>query len=229
MTESDWAALRLSLEVALWCQLVIFGPGIAIGWLLARKHFPGKALVNAFVYAPLVLPPVVTGYFLLLVLGRKGPIGAWLEAIFDIRLVYHLGGAVLAAGLMGFPLLVRSVRLGFELIDRDLEIAAATLGASPWRVFRTVTLPLAAPAIMSGLSLSFARSLGEFGATITFAGNIENETRTLPLAIFTYMQFPEKEGSVFALALVSLALSLGALLLSEWSAKRAVHRLRGRM
>jgi len=227
MPEGDWSALWLSLKVAGWCLLLGTGPGIGLGWLLARKKFLGKSLLDALLHAPLVLPPVVTGYFLLMVLGRKAVLGQWLEDALGVRLAYNLSGAVIAAGIMGFPLLVRSVRLAIELVDRDLEVAAATLGARPWRVLATVTLPLALPGILTGMTLAFARALGEFGATITFAGNIEGETRTLPLAVFTYMQVPGKESSVFLLACLSLALSLGALFLSEWTVRRAQRRLRG--
>ena len=223
--EADWSALWISLKVALLCLAVISPPGIILAWLLARKPFKGKALVEALVHAPLVLPPVVTGYFLLLALGRKGWIGQWLEAWLDIKLAFNLSGAVVAAAVMSFPLLVRSLRLSIELVDPRLEIAAATLGAKPIKIFFSITLPLALPGLVTGMTLAFARALGEFGATITFAGNIEGETRTIPLAVFSYMQTPGKEQQVMILALLAMTLSVGALLISEWFARRLKQRM----
>ncbi len=227
LSSSDWLAIWLSFKVAFFCVLLILIPGIAMGWLLARKHFPGKSLLEALVYAPLVLPPVVTGYFLLLAFGRAGPFGRWLEGLLGFPIAFHLAGAVLAAAVMSFPLLVRSVRLAMELIDAKLEVAAATLGASRIDVFRSITLPLAAPGILTGLTLSFLRGLGEFGATITLAGNIEGETRTMPLAVYTHLQTADGESAVLALGLMALFLSLGALILSEWSSKRMHLRVSG--
>lgn len=227
LSASDWMAIWLSFKVAFFCVLVILIPGIGTGWLLARKHFPGKALLEAAAHAPLVLPPVVTGYFLLLLFGRKGQLGRWLQESLGIPIAFHLTGAVLAAAVMSFPLLVRSVRLAVELIEPKLEVAAATLGASRFDVFRSVTVPLAAPGILTGLTLAFIRGLGEFGATITLAGNIEGETRTMPLAVYTHLQTPDGESAVLVLGLIALFLSLGALVLSEWVSKRMRLRSRG--
>ena len=224
---TEWSALWISLKVALFCLVWIAPPGIAIAWLLARKRFRFKVLLETLVYLPLVLPPIVTGYLLLLLFGRKGWVGAWLDALFGVQLGFNLAGAVLAAGVMSFPLLVRSARLGFELVEPGLEIAAATLGASCWRTFLKVTLPLAAPGLLTGLTLAFVRGLGEFGATITFAGNIEGETRTIPLAIFSSMQVPGRENQVLILAGLSVAISFVAMLVSEGCARFLTRRLRG--
>jgi len=218
LTQAEGSALWLSLQVGLWSVAFTAVPGVLCGWWLARHEFRGKSLVNALVHAPMVLPPVVVGYALLYLLGRQGPIGAWLDRI-GVQLTFTLGAAVVAAAAMGFPLLVRSVRLAVELVDPRLEQAAATLGASPARVFRTVTLPLAMPGVLTGLVLCFARSLGEFGATIIFAGNLEGETRTLPLALFTALQSPEGDALAARLALISFTLSFLALLASEWIAR----------
>ncbi|MBT8484866.1 MAG: molybdate ABC transporter permease subunit [Phycisphaerales bacterium] len=221
--EAEWAAVRLSAVVAAWALLISAPPGIALGWLLARKRFWGKSLLDAVVHLPLVLPPVVTGYVLLMLLGRQG-IGEWLEEV-GIPIAFTQRAAVLAAAVMGFPLLVRAVRLGIELVDRRVEDAAATLGASPWRVFLTVTTPLALPGILTGCVLAFARSLGEFGATITFASNIAGETRTLPLAIFSFSQVPGGDAAAIRLVVISVVLSLAALLVSEVLARRVSSRL----
>jgi len=220
-------ALLVSLRIALWCLVLISIPGIAMAWLLARARFPGKVLVEALVHAPLVLPPVITGYLLLVLLGKKGAIGRFLDQVLGISPAFDLTGAVIAAGVMSFPLLVRAARLGFEMVDPDLETAAATLGTSPLGTFFRVTLPLALPGILTGASLAFARSLGEFGATIVFAGNIEGETRSIPLAVFTLMQQPGEERTVFLLACLSIAISMLALMASDWGARRLHHRLRG--
>ena len=228
MPDAAWSAVYLSLTVAFYCLILITPPGLVLAWLLARRRFWGKSLLEAVIHAPMVLPPVVTGYLLLLVLGRRGWIGAWLDAWFGLRLSFSLGGAVLAAGVISFPLLVRSVRLAIELVDPGLEQAGATLGASPIRVFTQITLPLAVPGLITGMTLAFARSLGEFGATIMFAGNIAGETQTIPLALYSYMQTPGKEGPVMVLALISVALSLGALLFSEMYAQKMKARLRER-
>jgi len=227
LISSDWLALWVSLKVATGCLLVITAPGLAIAWVLARKTFPGKALLETAVHVPLVLPPVVTGYLLLLVLGRKGLVGQWLDAWLGVTFAFNTSGAVIAAAVMSFPLLVRAVRLAVELVDPKLEVAAASLGAGPIRVFLTVTLPLSGPGIVTGLMLAFARSLGEFGATIIFAGNLEGITQTLPLAVFTYMQIPDKESSVLWLAVISVLISTGALLLSEMSSRRLQRKMRG--
>jgi len=223
----EWAALRLSVLVA---GLALAGsvlPGVAIGWLLARRRFPGKSVLDAVVHLPLVLPPVVTGYALLLLIGREGPAGALAARLLGRDLAFTRAAAVLAAAVMGFPLLVRAVRLGIELVDERLEDAARTLGAGPARVLLTVTIPLAAPGILTGLVLAFARGLGEFGATITVAGNIEGVSRTLLLALFTHTQIPGGEAAALRLAAISVILSMAALLISEILARRVSRRLRG--
>lgn len=212
-------AAGLSVKVALWCMAVVAIPGVALGYLLARRNFFGKSLVNALVHAPLVMPPVVVGYLALVVLGRQGPIGRVLESL-GVNLAFSWQGAVAVAAIMAMPLMVRAVRLAVELCDQRLEQAAATLGASPTRVFLTITLPLALPGVLSGLVLAFARALGEFGATITFVGNIAGQTRTLPLAIYTQVSSPGGEMVAAVMVLASLALSLGALLVSEILARR---------
>lgn len=221
MTPIDWSeVLGLSLEVATLATAVSLVPAVGIAWLLARCRFPGRMLLDALVHAPLVLPPVVVGYFLLLLFGVRGPIGGWLLDTFGIRLAFTEAGAALAGAVMGFPLLVRSVRLGLEAVDRGLETAARTLGASPLDAFVTITLPLMLPGILAGLVLSFAACLGEFGATITFAANIPGETRTLTLAIYTALQTPGGETVAAQLVAVSLALAMTAIALAEWSNRR---------
>lgn len=219
-TPQEMSALLLSLRVGAICAMLSAAPGIALGWLLARRRFPGKSLVDGVVHLPLVLPPVVVGYLLLIVLGRNRPIGRWLHDQAGIDLAFTWWAAVIASAVMGFPLLVRAVRLSIELIDPALERAAATLGASPARVFFTITIPLAAPGILTGLLLSFARSLGEFGATITFAGNIAGETRTLPLALYTFTQVEDGEAAALRLVVISILISFCALLGSEYLARR---------
>ncbi len=205
-----------------------FAPAVAAGWLLARREFRGKALFDALVHLPLVLPPVVVGYGLLYLFGRNGLVGRWLFDALGLSVVFTWQGAVLAAAVMAFPLFVRAVRLSVELVDRGVEDAARTLGASPARVFLTVTMPLALPGVFTGMILAFARALGEFGATISFAGNIEGQTRTLPLAIFRYLQTPGGEGPATRFAIISILLSLGALLASQWVATRMTHARVGR-
>ena len=227
ISAAEWTAVLLSLKVSLWCTAGLCVPAVATGWLLARLEFPGKALLDSVVHLPLVLPPVVPGYLLLLLLGSRGPIGRWLDASFGLRLAFTWQGAVIAAAVMAFPLVVRAVRLSIELVDRRLEDAARTLGAAPWRVFATVTLPLALPGVLTGLILAFSRSLGEFGATITFVGNIPGETRTLALAIYAAAQTPGNDLPALRLVVLSLALSLGALYAAEHLARRARHRLLG--
>ncbi len=226
-TAEEWEILRLSLRVAFWSVLVSLPLAVAVAYALARSNFPGKTLFDATVHLPLVLPPVVVGYLLLLVFGRRGPVGAWLEEWFGIVFAFRWTGAALAAGIMGFPLVVRAVRLSFETIDRKLEAAASTLGAGRVGVFLTVTLPLALPGIITGVLLSFARSLGEFGATITFVSNIPGETRTLPLAIYTYTQTPAGDEAALRLSLIAVLLSLAALYVSEVLVRRAAKRVRG--
>jgi len=221
MTSIAWSeVLGLSLEVAALATAASLVPAVLAAWLLARCRFPGRTLLDALVHAPLVLPPVVVGYFLLLLFGVQGLVGRWLQETFGVRLAFTEAGAALAGAVMSFPLLVRSVRLGLEAVDRGLETAARTLGATPLDAFFTVTLPLMLPGILAGLVLSFAACLGEFGATITFAANIPGETRTLTLAIYTALQTPGGEAVAAKLVAVSLSLAIVALALAEWSNRR---------
>jgi molybdate transport system permease protein len=224
LTPQELDAIVLSLQVAIFATLASLPLGIAVAFVLARCSFPGKTLLNSVVHLPLVLPPVVTGYALLVLLGRRGPIGAFLESTFGIVLAFRWTGAALACAVMAFPLLVRAVRLAMEGVDERLEQAAATLGASPLWVFLTVTLPLSAPGIVAGATLAFAKALGEFGATITFVSNIPGETQTIALAIYAYTQTPGGEDGAVRLSLVAVALSLGALLVSEFLARRSDRR-----
>ena len=227
MTPVEWEILQLSLKVAFWSVLCSLPIAVAVAMLLARSNFPGKSLFDAIVHLPLVLPPVVIGYFLLLLLGRRGPLGAVLEEYFGIVVAFRWTGAAIAAGIMGFPLMVRAIRLSIEAIDDGLEAAARTLGATRWRVYATVTLPLALPGILTGALLSFARSLGEFGATITFVSNIPGETRTLPLAIYTLTQVPGGDAAALRLSVIAILLSVMALMLSEYFVQRAQRRGKG--
>lgn len=212
--------LKLSLTVA--GTAVAFSLPLALGvaWFLARSRSRLKMAVDALVHLPLVLPPVVTGYLLLIVLGRRGLIGGWLADHLGLVFAFHWTGAALAGGIMGFPLMVRPIRLSLEAIDPHIEAAASTLGARPLFVWLTVTVPLALPGVIAGLVLAFARALGEFGATITFVSNIPGETRTLPLAIYTFIQVPGGEGQAAQLIVISVVVSLGALVISEWIARR---------
>ena len=223
----EWDAIRLSLRVATVGTLVSIPLGVFIAYALARWRFPGKFLIDGLVHLPLVLPPVVTGYILLLLFGRKGPIGAFLDQHFGIVFSFRWTGAALAAGVMGFPLLVRAIRLSFEAADRRLEDAARTLGANSIVTFLTVILPLALPGILAGAVLAFAKALGEFGATITFVSNIPGETRTLPTAIYTYTQVPGGDFQATQLAAVAVILSLLALLVSEFLSRRMSARIGG--
>ncbi len=225
LTPEAWSAVRLSLIVAFVSTVMNLVPGIAIGWLLARRKFPGYSVLEAIVSLPLILPPVIVGYVLLLLFGRRGWLGEPLREWLGIEIAFTLFGAALAAAIIGLPLLVRSVRLSIELIDRRFEQAAATLGASPLRVFTSITLPLAIPGILSGAVLCFARALGEFGATITFVGSIEGRTRTLPLALFNELQTPSGEAQAAKLAIISILLALGAIIVSETLARRARQRI----
>jgi molybdate transport system permease protein len=227
LSHDEWVVLGVSAQVAVGCALAVVVPGVACGWLLARTHFPGKTLVDAVLHAPLVMPPVVTGYLLLMLLGRRGLMGSVLYEHFGFSLAFTWQAAVVASAVMAFPLMVRSVRIAMELSDSRLEAAARCLGAGPLRTFMTITLPLARPGIITGLVLAFARSLGEFGATIVFAGSIQGETRTLPLAIYGAMQVPGGEDSAFRLVLVSLVLSFGALVGSEIISRRGYRSGRG--
>jgi molybdate transport system permease protein len=227
LTPDEWVAIHLSLRIALVATVVALPFGLAVAWLLARKNFWGKAVVDGIVHLPLVLPPVVTGYLLLISFGRKGPIGAFLADTFGIVFSFRWTGAALACGVMGFPLLVRAVRLSIEAIDRRFEDAAATLGANRLWVFATVTLPLALPGIIAGMVLCFAKALGEFGATITFVSNIPGETQTLSAAIYTYTNVPGGDAAAGRLVLVAIALALLALIASEFFARRAGMRFHG--
>lgn len=221
-----WEALRLSLWVAVWATLIAVPLALAVAWVLARKEFWGKSLVNALVHLPLVLPPVVTGYVLLVLFAPNAPAGAALAAI-GLTLAFKWTGAVLAAIVMGFPLMVRAMRLAIEAVDPKIEDAAATLGASRTAVFTRVTLPLIAPGILAGSVMGFAKAMGEFGATITFVANIPGQTQTLPIAIWTALQIPGGEGKAAAMALLSCAVALGAVFLSEWLARRVATRISG--
>jgi molybdate transport system permease protein len=227
LTPAEWDAIGLSLRVASVAALASLPFGIAIAYLLARGRFPGRALLDVVVHLPLVMPPVVTGYLLLLAFGRRGPIGGLLEQIFGIVLAFRWTGAALAAAIMGFPLMVRAMRLSLETIDVRLEQAASTLGANRGWVFLTITLPLALPGIVAGLVLSFARALGEFGATITFVGNIPGETQTIPSAIYTYIQTPGGDFAALRLTAISVAIAFAALLVAEALSRGATRRVRG--
>ena len=223
----ELTAIRLSLRVAFWAMLCSLPVGVAMALLLARGRFWGKSLLNAIVHLPLVMPPVVTGYILLLLFGRRGPLGRLFAETFGIVLAFRWTGAALACAVMGFPLMVRSMRLSIEAVDRRLEDAAGTLGANAFWVFATITLPLILPGIVAGMILSFARALGEFGATITFVSNIPGETQTLPTAIYMLIQVPGGDLAAFRLTLVSIAISLAALLASEVLIDRATRRAQG--
>jgi molybdate transport system permease protein len=227
LTPQEWTAVALSLRVAAVSTLVALPFGIALATLLARKDFWGKSLVDAVVLLPLVLPPVVTGYLLLITFGRKAPVGAFLADHFGIVFSFRWTGAALACGIMALPLMVRAIRLSIEAIDRRLEDAAATLGADRIWLFLTVTLPLALPGIIAGAVLAFARALGEFGATITFVSNIPGETQTISAAIYTLTQVPGSDAAALSLVIVAVLISLAALIASEWLARRATARLHG--
>ncbi len=215
VSEFEIQALILSLQVSLTAVAVSLPPGIALAWALSRLHFPGRTVVEGLIHLPLVVPPVAVGYLLLLLLGRNGFVGGWLFETFGVRIAFTWQGAAVAAAVMGFPLMVRAIRLSLEAVDAKLEQAARTLGAGRWRVFLTVTLPLTLPGVITGCVLGFARALGEFGATITFAANIPGETRTLPLALYTALQMPDGEVPAARLAAISIILALAALAVSE--------------
>ena len=224
LTPDEWTAVALSLKVAAVATLASLGPGLLVAWLLAKRTFPGRAVLDGLVHLPLILPPVVTGYLLLLTLGRRGLVGAWLAEA-GIVFAFRWTGAALACAVMGFPLMVRAMRLSIEAVDARLEQAAATLGARPIAVFLTVTLPLSLPGILAGAVLAFAKAMGEFGATITFVSNFPGETQTLPSAIYTLTQVPGGEAGALRLTLISVALSMTALLLSEVLARRIGRKL----
>lgn len=221
LSAAEWDVVVLSLKVSMVAMLACLPIAYALAWLLARKRFPGRMLLDAAVHLPLVLPPVVTGWLLLILFGRNGPVGSWLEDWFGVTLMFRWTGAALAAAVMALPLMVRAIRLSIEAVDRRLEQAARTLGAGPIRAFATITLPLTLPGILAGAVLGFARSIGEFGATITFVSNIPGQTRTLPLAIYSGLQIPGMDMEVARLAVISVLLSLAALMLSEWLVRRS--------
>lgn len=223
----EWAAIRLSLFVAFWAVVLSLPLGTYVAYILARKQFWGRQVLNALVHLPLVLPPVVTGYVLLLWFGRRAPLGAFLENTLGLVLAFRWTGAVLAAAVMAFPLMVRAIRLAVEAVDPKLEQAALTLGASRLNVFLTVSLPLILPGILAGSVLAFAKALGEFGATITFVSNIPNQTQTIPSAIYALLQVPGSDGATMRLVIVSILISVSALLLSEWMAQRVARKVGG--
>lgn len=221
---AEWAALRLSLKVAFWATLCSLPVGFGVAYALARGRFVGRQALNVLVHLPLVMPPVVTGYLLLLGFGRTGPLGELFESLFGIIFAFRWTGAALAAAIMGFPLMVRAIRLSLEAVDMGLEEAASTLGASRWRVLRTVTLPLAWPGILAGAVLGFAKGMGEFGATITFVSNIPGQTQTLALSIDTLLEVPGGEPLALRLAMVSILIAAVALIISEILAQRVARR-----
>src|SRR5215218_8213524 len=221
LSPEEWTAVRLSIRVATVAMLASVPIGIVVAYLLARVRFPGKAILNGIVLLPLILPPVVTGYLLLLAFGRRGPAGAFLAEHFGIVFSFRWTGAALACGVMGFPLMVRAIRLSIEAVDRKLEAAAGTLGANPLWVFATITLPLILPGIIAGMILSFAKAMGEFGATITFVSNIPGETQTLPSAIYTFTQVPGGDAGALRLTFISIV----ALMVSEALARRVGRRM----
>jgi molybdate transport system permease protein len=225
LTPAEWQVIGLSLKVSAVAIVAMLPVAFGLAWVLARSRMPGKLLLDAAVHLPLVLPPVVTGWLLLLAFGGNGPIGRPLAAWLGVSFMFRWTGAALAAAIMALPLMVRAMRISIEAVDRRLENAARTLGASPWRTFASVTLPLATPGLLAGMVLGFARSIGEFGATITFVSNIPGETRTLPLAIYSALQIPGGEAAVTRLALISVALSLLALAASELLTRRTRHRV----
>jgi molybdate transport system permease protein len=227
LTALEWEALRLSLWVSFWAVAVSLPFGIFCAWLLARRRFPGRTLVDGLIHLPLVLPPVVVGYALLVLFGRRGVLGLFLHDLFGLTFAFTWKGAALASAVMSFPLMVRAIRLSLENVDRGIEAAAATLGAGPIRVFLTITLPLTLPGVLAGVVLAFARSLSEFGATITFVSNIPGETRTLPLALYALTQVPGGEAAAFRLCLISVAIAFVTLIVSEVLARRIDVRLKG--
>jgi molybdate transport system permease protein len=225
LSPEEWTAVRLSLRVATVAMLASLPFGIAVAYLLARGRFPGKAILSGIVFLPLILPPVVTGYLLLLSFGRRGPIGAFLDQHFGIVFSFRWTGAALACAVMAFPLLVRSIRLSIEAVDRRLEEAAGTLGANPLWVFLFITLPLILPGIIAGMILCFAKAMGEFGATITFVSNIPGETQTLPTAIYTLTQIPGGEAGAMRLTLIAIIISMAAVIVSELLARKVDQRM----
>ncbi len=225
MTELEYQALILSLKVGSYAVLWLIPLGIILAWLLSRREFFGKSILDSLIHLPLVLPPVVIGYLLLISLGRRGPIGSWLYEHFGLVFSFNWKGAVVACVVVALPLMVRSVRLSLDSVDPKLEHAASTLGASPFKVFMTITLPLTIPGIITGTMLSFARSLGEFGATISFVSNIPGETQTIPLAMYNFIETPGAEMQAARLCIISIVLALSTLMISEWLNRKATKRL----
>ena len=225
LSDAEWQAVELSLKVSTLAVICSLPLGILMAWILVRCHFPGKALLDSVIHLPLVLPPVVVGYLLLVAMGRRGFIGEWLYNWFGFSFAFSWRGAALASAVVAFPLMVRAIRLALEAVDIRLEQAARSLGAGRWRVFFTITLPLTLPGIIVGTVLGFARSLGEFGATITFVSNIPGETRTIPLAMYTLIETPGAEGAAARLCVIAIVLALASLLVSEWLARWGRKRL----
>ncbi|EAR61670.1 molybdate ABC transporter permease subunit [Neptuniibacter caesariensis] len=225
LSEYELSALILSLKVSVTSVVISIPLAVIIAWLLARKNFPGKTLLDGIVHLPLVLPPVVIGYLLLISFGRQGWIGKPLYELTGLSFSFSWQGAALAAAIVSFPLMVRAIRLAIEAVDIKLEQAARTLGASPWRVFMTITLPLTMPGILTGTVLGFARSLGEFGATITFVSNIPEVTRTIPLAMYSFIETPGAEAEAARLCIIAVVIALSSLLLSEWLTRATRHKL----
>lgn len=225
LSEYEWLALQLSLKVALYSVVWLLPLGLLLAWILARKQFWGRSALDSLVHLPLVLPPVVIGYLLLISMGKQGVIGQWLDKWFGISFSFSWRGAVLACVVVALPLMVRAIRLSLESVDPKLEQAARTLGASPFKVFVTITLPLTLPGIITGTMLSFARSLGEFGATISFVSNIPGETQTLPLAMYNFLETPGSEMEAARLCMISIAIALASLSVSEWISRKMKLRL----
>ncbi|MFA7434175.1 MAG: molybdate ABC transporter permease subunit [Gemmobacter sp.] len=227
LSPAEWRAVMLSLRVSFWATLLSLPLGVYVAWVLARKRFWGHSLLNGLVHLPLILPPVVTGYLLLLGFGRRGPIGGFLEQTFGLVFAFRWTGAALAAAVMAFPLMVRAIRLAIEAVDPKLEQAAGTLGASRLWVFATVTLPLILPGVVAGAILAFAKAMGEFGATITFVSNIPGQTQTLPTAIYAFLQVPGGEASAARLVLIAIAVAMTALIASEFVGRAVARRISG--
>lgn len=227
LTPDQWSAVALSLKVSYWATVLSLPIGVAVAYVLARYEFWGKQVLNGLVHLPLILPPVVTGYLLLLTFGRRGAIGGFLEETFGLVFAFRWTGAALAAAVMAFPLMVRAIRLAIEAVDPKLEQAASTLGASRIRVFATVTLPLILPGVIAGAILAFAKAIGEFGATITFVSNIPGQTQTLPSAIYSFLQVPGGDAQAFQLVLIAVVIALAALLVSEWVGRAVAKRIAG--
>jgi molybdate transport system permease protein len=227
LSAEEWRAVALSLRVSVWATVLSLPLGILVAYALARWDFRGRQVLNGLVHLPLILPPVVTGYLLLITFGRKGYVGQFLDQWFGIVLAFRWTGAALAAAVMAFPLMVRAIRLAIESVDPKLEQAAATLGAPRLWVFATVTLPLILPGIIAGAILAFAKAMGEFGATITFVSNIPGQTQTLPSAIYAFLQVPGGDAQAFRLVLVAIAVAMTALLLSEWVSRAVARRISG--